>query len=581
MSPKRLYETVFGYFIQDNPEPTVNGGPHLRELLPRFGLIDDSPERWIKFKASIKQLNANAPSNIQYKVFFLGRHGQGYRLFIVVFRIWTSYWSRLNGDGELTWGPDPDLTPIGEGDARAARALWEAELQCGLPFPEKLYCSPLTRAIQTNQLTFKGLVPDGRKTTIVEHIREEIACEPCNKRRSRTDIQRRFPEYLIEEGFTEEDEIWRPDDRETLAEIEVRARAVLDMIFENDKEHFISITTHFGFIAGFSSVIGHAPWNLPPGGLQLRPGTPPCTNACFRGVTGSGQSVNRRLIDQRRGGECIVESVTCKAGGNYMPSTSSTDSDDPDTDSLFDEHPVAVRTVPPIPGLFVPPVLLTRELEREVVGECMLRYFEGRNINQIMLFGRSISGSEGDDIDARMGKGLPPFLVTLLHHLSKALRSCIPDTTYALLFPQKGSPPRARQAILNLYKPGEGITPHVDLLSRFDDGIIGVSFGSGCVMSFEKVAQEGDDPDSQGQEGDAHIAGQRDRWDLYLPERSILVLSRDARYTWTHGIPNRTHDTVEDECGGDEPYLIKRGTRLSITFRWLLPGADIVGGPES
>ena len=63
---------------------------------------------------------------------------------------------------------DPSLTPKGEGQAEEAHAAWQKELQFGLPLPEKLYCSPLTRAIRTHQRTFDGLLPEGRKTVIVE-----------------------------------------------------------------------------------------------------------------------------------------------------------------------------------------------------------------------------------------------------------------------------------------------------------------------------------------------------------------------------------------------------------------------------
>ena len=34
------------------------------------------------------------------------------------------------------------------------------------------------------------------------------------------------------------------------------------------------------------------------------------------------------------------------------------------------------------------------------------------------------------------------------------------------------------------------------------------------------------------------------RWDLYLPERSIIVLSREARYDWSHGIDKKKRDYV-------------------------------------
>ncbi|GLI69371.1 hypothetical protein VaNZ11_013964 [Volvox africanus] len=45
--------------------------------------------------------------------------------------------------------------------------------------------------------------------------------------------------------------------------------------------------------------------------------------------------------------------------------------------------------------------------------------------------------------------------------------------------------PSFDQAIVNLYRPGEGITPHVDL-ARFQDGIVGVSIGGPVVMHFTR-----------------------------------------------------------------------------------------------
>ncbi|KAN0097180.1 hypothetical protein V8E55_001626 [Tylopilus felleus] len=254
-------------------------------------------------------------------------------------------------------------------------------------------------------------------------------------------------------------------------------------------------------------------------------------------------------------------------------------SDSDSVDSLFDEPttvsiPVAMRRAPPIPGLFVPPVLIPPELAEQIAHECMRLYFVDRDVNQIMFFGRTITpmDGEGEDIDARMGKGLPSILIQLLHCLSGLLQPWIPSDLHDHLFPSRGAPPRARQAILNLYRPGEGIASHVDLLNRFDDGIIGVSLSGSCVMSFEEVGKATRESGTREEEK---------KWDLYLPKRSVLVMSKDARYHWKHGIPGRTHDLVENEDEYRAPCLIKRGIRLSVTFRWLLPGADIVGGPEA
>ena len=168
----------------------------------------------------------------------------------------------------------------------------------------------------------------------------------------------------------------------------------------------------------------------------------------------------------------------------------------------------------------------------------------------------------------------------LLSILSVALKPILPAKTHALLFPAPSASTHARQVIINHYLPGEGITPHVDLLDRFGDGIIGVSMGSGCVMRFEKVRYDDglDDED---------VDGAQRQWDVYLPSGSVYVMTEEARYEWTHGIEKRKEDWVESGTGcaaltGTELEAgtgrqIPRSVRVSITFRWLLPGADVVG----
>jgi len=51
------------------------------QLSRSFGLIDTSPDRWTNLRKSIKKLQASAPPGTQYKVLFLGRHGQGWHNF--------------------------------------------------------------------------------------------------------------------------------------------------------------------------------------------------------------------------------------------------------------------------------------------------------------------------------------------------------------------------------------------------------------------------------------------------------------------------------------------------------------------
>ncbi|KAH9884915.1 hypothetical protein C8Q73DRAFT_605720, partial [Cubamyces lactineus] len=237
------------------------------------------------------------------------------------------------------------------------------------------------------------------------------------------------------------------------------------------------------------------------------------------------------------------------------------------------DHPsvlVAKRTAPPIPGLyFDPSILLPEALADDLMWTCIRTFFRDGTANQVMLFERA--PDSGASTPATTGSaGLPKCLTDLISRLEDMLRPTVPTEMHDLLFsPTPAShtgPPRARQAIINLYWPGEGITPHVDLLDRYGDGIIGVSLGSGCTMDFAKAPAKSD----ASPEAKAECA-------LYLPKGSVLVMTKEARYEWTHGIAKRFDDLVEETGGAAHSVLLERNVRLSITFRWLLPGADVVG----
>ena len=93
------------------------------------------------------------------------------------------------------------------------------------------------------------------------------------------------------------------------------------------------------------------------------------------------------------------------------------------------------------------------------------------------------------------------------------------------------------QVIVNEYKPGQGISPHVDHTGVFGDTVVSCSLGSAAVMLMQNRA------------GDVKV-------EVPLPRRSAVVLRGDARYKWKHSIPARMAD-----------HSVPRGTRVSITFR--------------
>lgn len=96
------------------------------------------------------------------------------------------------------------------------------------------------------------------------------------------------------------------------------------------------------------------------------------------------------------------------------------------------------------------------------------------------------------------------------------------------------------QAIINEYKPGQGIAAHTDS-PVFGDVVASISLLSDIVMKFEndnKVIEK------------------------VLERRSLLLLSGNARHTWKHSIEKKYKDKIDN--------INKiRARRVSITLRSL------------
>ncbi|XP_040196180.1 alkylated DNA repair protein alkB homolog 8 isoform X2 [Rana temporaria] len=115
---------------------------------------------------------------------------------------------------------------------------------------------------------------------------------------------------------------------------------------------------------------------------------------------------------------------------------------------------------------------------------------------------------------------------------------------------------RPDQLTVNQYEPGQGIPPHIDTHSAFEDEIVSLSLGAEIVMDFK------------------HPNGSS--VPVMVPRRSLIVMGGESRYLWTHGITPRKFDVIQVSEGQkvgtvsgntEELTLNKRGTRTSFTFR--------------
>ena len=136
---------------------------------------------------------------------------------------------------------------------------------------------------------------------------------------------------------------------------------------------------------------------------------------------------------------------------------------------------------------------------------------------------------------------------TRLHDFSSNLSQSYCDAANRLSFAE------LNQMTVNEYNEGSGIGSHVDTVTAFGDGLISISLNAGVVMEFRQTEE-----DEKANETLALL-----RKLVYLPRRSMLLMSGPARYTWEHMIVSRMTDTHEGQ-------VIPRGRRVSLTLRTAL-----------
>ena len=120
-----------------------------------------------------------------------------------------------------------------------------------------------------------------------------------------------------------------------------------------------------------------------------------------------------------------------------------------------------------------------------------------------------------------------------------------------------------QQLTVNQYLPGQGIAPHIDTESCIGPIIPVINLGSGITMILEKRRSNNDSDNNNDSSTTNRI-----KKHVWLPRRSLLILSGESRYLYSHGIAPRVNDKVSGT-------LIPRQIRLSLTFRQVLYPGDI------
>ncbi|KAE8374260.1 histidine phosphatase superfamily [Aspergillus bertholletiae] len=275
------FTTVTGYFLQDDPNTDPDNFDYVTS---NFGLIPRSynsdtefdPEsrktQWERFAYHISKLNRESNPETQFKLLFLGRHGEG--VHNVAERrygteLWDCYWSLQDGDETGTW-VDARLTDVGISQAETANQAWKTQIENKIPSPESYYVSPLNRCLATASITFRNLglpLTEPFRPVIKELLRETIGLHTCDSRSSKTAIAEEYPEYQFEAGFAEEDPLYDSELRESDSARDVRLRNLLLDVFAHDASTVVSLTAHSGAITSVLEVVGHRRFALMTGAV--------------------------------------------------------------------------------------------------------------------------------------------------------------------------------------------------------------------------------------------------------------------------------------------------------------------------
>ncbi|KAG7548937.1 hypothetical protein FFLO_03142 [Filobasidium floriforme] len=250
------FEVVQGFFEQQEEEGVQKTPAELADS--SFGLLDKSPERWENFKKSIADLQANAPEDVSYKVFFCGRHGQGWHNVGSDYYgdDWEENWAKKSGNEIITWGPDAELTPKGREEALTLQKGWKKNLDAGAPLPEKWLLSPMTRAADTMALTWGANLQD-QTPIFCEALREVYGMQTNDQRRDKDYLMSRFYQCDFEDEFSHTDPWWKPDERETVEHSHDRLRGFFSYAFRLHEETYISITSHSSTLRAMLDVLDH------------------------------------------------------------------------------------------------------------------------------------------------------------------------------------------------------------------------------------------------------------------------------------------------------------------------------------
>ncbi|KAJ3149852.1 hypothetical protein HDU86_006809 [Geranomyces michiganensis] len=225
---------------------------------PRLGLLDDAPNRWDRLSDRVQKLQQEVGDRGVVKVLVFQRHGQGEHNAAEIKygkKAWDDYWSK---QPEFF---DAQLTPLGITQLSAQASVISAEHAAGLTTALP-FSSPLSRCLDTTTRVF------GKEgATVLESLREVYGEHTCDHRRRASELKELWPAFDFSD-LSEDDNLWTPNERETVEHSVIRVRGALAQIVaaKGRQELVQPVVCHGGVIEALIEITGHRVFNVPPGG---------------------------------------------------------------------------------------------------------------------------------------------------------------------------------------------------------------------------------------------------------------------------------------------------------------------------
>jgi broad specificity phosphatase PhoE len=215
--------------------------------LERLGL--EQGASWAQVLELLARMRSEGDASA--RVVQLIRHGEGSHN-VAERELGSRYWETVEALTDKYF--DAPLNEVGRAQCAALNAHVLAARARGLPDPDAIIVSPLTRALETAKLSLAhlwGKVP----VYAVEMSRERMGKNQCDRRKSVSQLRREFPEVDFDLFMEGEQDEWFTPARETDEAIQRRVRLFYGWLKHAPWSH-VAVVGHSSYMAATLKDLG-------------------------------------------------------------------------------------------------------------------------------------------------------------------------------------------------------------------------------------------------------------------------------------------------------------------------------------